>query len=191
MTVSSYSEWHTPFLRDEITLDNALDSLQQVKAEQHEVPLMVQLVENPRYRIPGFEIFHGRVDLQQHDFIHILLGRGLLSMDEAFTIGFTMGSTNKISTTEEQLFSFISRYFYPQVYQFSDDDIAVFRNALRLGYISGCEPLDEFDFTAYRDERLRDLRVRTGVESDLLMAYYRIEKQRYPLSDASQRLLDE
>lgn len=83
MTAMSYSDWHTPFLRDKTTLESALDSLQQVKAEQHEVPLMIQLVENPGYRFPGFEIFHGRVDLQQHDCIHIVLGRGLLSMDDS------------------------------------------------------------------------------------------------------------
>lgn len=150
---------------------------------------MVQLVENPRYRIPGFTVFHGAVDLWQHDCIHIVLGRGLLEMDEAFTIGFTMGTTNKVSTTEERLFSLVSRYLYPRVYQFGRDEIEVFRHAVRLGYISACRPLDQVDFREYLDYRLCDVRAELGLEVDLLRAYYRIEGERYPHSAASRRLL--
>jgi hypothetical protein len=39
---------------------------------------MIQLVENPRFNLPGIDLFHGAVDLATHDAIHILLGRGLL-----------------------------------------------------------------------------------------------------------------
>ena len=34
--------------------------------------------------------------------------------DEAFVIGFTMGSTNRVSTTEEKLYSFFAKYSLPQ-----------------------------------------------------------------------------
>lgn len=173
-----------------MALGEARDRLQRVGAKPQAVPLMVQLVENPKYRIPGFTLFHGAVDLWQHDCIHIVLGRGLLEMDEAFTIGFTMGTTNKVSTTEERLFSLVSRYLYPRVYQFGDDEIEVFRHAVRLGYISACRPLDRVDFREYLDCTLDSIRTELGLESDLLRAYYRIEKERYPHSLASARLLD-
>ena len=187
--VISYRDWQVPMDRDEITLRAANNELARVKARQYEIPLMVQLVENPKFHLPGFRLFHGAVDLRQHDFIHIVLGRGLLPMDEAFTIGFTMGTTNKVTTTEEKLYSLISKYFYPKVYKFDDCDIAIFKDAVRLGYISNCVALDEFDFSPYMETRLRDLREILRLEKDLLVAYYKIEKQRYPDSKASQRLI--
>lgn len=186
----SYRDWYIPYLQDDITLRNAHQSMSQVRADEGDIPLMVQLVENPKFQIPGFRLFHGAVDLRQHDFIHIVLGRGLLEKDEAFTIGFTMGTTNKVSTTEEKLYSLIAQYLYPEVYKFDKDDIEVFKNAVRLGYISDCAPLDEFDFTPYLDMSLRDVRNQVGLEKDFLMAYYRIENARYPDARDCNRLLD-
>lgn len=189
MTIS-YRDWYIPYLQDDITLRQAQQSMSNVRAEEEEIPLMVQLVENPKFQIPGFRLFHGAVDLQQHDFIHIVLGRGLLEKDEAFTIGFTMGTTNKVSTTEEKLYSIIAQHLYPKVYKFDKDDIEVFGNAVRLGYISGCVALDEFDFTPCLDMTLREVRGKLGIEKDLMLAYYNIEKKRYPGASDCQRLLD-
>ncbi len=186
----SYKEWHNPLARDHVTLQEAYDGMSRVGADKQEIPLMIQLVENPKYRIPGFTLFHGAVDLRQHDCIHIILGRGLLEMDEAFTIGFTMGSTKKVTTTEEHLFSLIARHLYPKVYQFGEQEIAVFRDAVRLGYISGCAALDEIEFEDYFGQPLHRVREEIGLEVNLLRAYYEIEKKRYPDSPASQRLLD-
>lgn len=186
----SYKEWHNPLARDYVTLQEAYDGMSRVGADKQEIPLMIQLVENPKYRIPGFTLFHGAVDLRQHDCIHIILGRGLLEMDEAFTIGFTMGSTKKVTTTEEHLFSLIARHLYPKVYQFGEQEIAVFRDAVRLSYISGCAALDEIEFEDYFGQPLHRIREEIGLEANLLRAYYEIEKTRYPDSPASQRLLD-
>ncbi len=187
--MASYLDWHIA-LNNNITLQQALDDLSSVQAEQEDIPLMVQLVENPKFRFPGFEIFHGAVDLRQHDCIHILLGRGLASIDEAFVIGFTMGTTNKVSTTEERLYGLIAQYFYPSVYQFNENDIEVFKNAVRLGYISSCQALDTVDFTQYLDKDLQSIRQSITLEIDLLTAYYNIEQQRYPDTPACQRLLN-
>ena len=72
------------------------------------------MVENQKFDLPGIDIFHGSTDLRTHDFIHILLGRGVMIKDEAFVIGFTMGNANRVTTTEERLFSLITQYFYPR-----------------------------------------------------------------------------
>ncbi|MDH5324050.1 MAG: hypothetical protein OEZ68_13280 [Gammaproteobacteria bacterium] len=186
----SYRDWHIPLFRDHITLGEAFASMQQLRAQQQEIPLMVQLVENPKYTMPGFTLFHGAVDLDQHDYIHIALGRGMLEKDEAFTIGFTMGTTKKVSTTEEKLYTFISQYFYPKVYQFGSDEVEVFKNAVRLGYISSCKPLDSFNFLPYLGSSLAELRHILHLEADLLLSYYKIEKKRYSKAADSARLLD-
>jgi hypothetical protein len=186
----SYKDWHIPLSRDEMTLREATENLAALGAKQEDIPLMIQLVENPRFNLPGFDVFHGAVDLKTHDRIHILLGRGLLPMDEAFTIGFTMGSTNRVSTLEENLYAFFSKHLYPKVYRFKEDDIRVFKDASKLGYISDCRPLNETNFDEFMDVSLRQARAQLGIETPLLRAYFEIEKRRYPASKASQRLLD-
>ena len=122
--------------------------------------------------------------------LHILLGRGIRPKDEAFVIGFTMGSTDRVSTTEERLFSFFTKYLYPKNYRFTESDLRVFRDATKLGFISDCEPLHQIDFKAHLDCPLQELRAELRVEEDLLRAYYAIEKRRFPDSFESQRLLD-
>ena len=186
----TWQGWHVPLSLDHITLREAKESLVKLGAMQEDIPLMIQLVENPRFNIPGFDFFHGAVDLATHDAIHILLGRGLLPKDEAFVIGFTMGSTDRVTTIEENLYALFSKHLYPKVYQFKAEEIRVFKDATKLGFISNCRPLDKIDYAKYLDWKLRDLREEIGLESDLILAYYRIERKRYPKSKASQRLLE-
>lgn len=184
-----WKDWHIPFSRDQITLREAKENLAQLGVKPQEIPLMIQLVENPRYHIPGFKFFHGAVDLAAHDSIHILLGRGLLAKDEAFVIGFTMGSTDQVTTLEENLYAVFAKHLYPKVYQFQDEEIRIFKDATKLGFISNCRPLDQIDYTKYLDWKLGDIRADIGLEGDLILAYYRIEQKRYLDSKASQRLL--
>ena len=186
----NWAEWHIPLSAGAMTLRQGLASLAAVGARQQEIPLLIRLMENPKYSLPGLTLFHGAVDLTVHDRIHVLLGRGLLTEDEAFTIGFTMGSTKRVGRTEERLFGLIARRLYPLPYRFDDNAAGIFRDAVRLGGISGCQPLDRIDFDPFLDTPLQAIRTAIGLETDLLAAYYRIEKVRYPHAAASQRLLE-
>ena len=182
-------DWFPGLNTGALTLGAAYASLARIGLAAREVPLMVQLVENPRYRIPGVELFHGAADLETHDCIHIVLGRGLEPMDEAFVLGFTMGSTKEVSSVEEALYGFISRYIYPSGYSFSAENLAVYRDALRLGTISGCVSLADINYRDHFARSITEVRALLGVEPDLLTAYYRIEKRRYPAVRESQRLV--
>ena len=182
--------WHIPLANGNQNLADTYDVFQkEYSHSQEDIPLIIQLVENPKYEIPGINFFNGATDLKTHDYIHILLGRGLLSKDEAFVLGFTMGSTNKVSATEEKIYAFVSKYLYPNVYQFDNEDIAVFKDAVRLGYICDCQPLDKVDYESLRDLSIEEARKKIGLETDLLRAYYMIEKRRYPDTLESQRLV--
>ena len=185
----AWRKWHVPLSQHRTTLEAAYGSLRSIALKQREVPLLVQLVENPRFDIPGIEIFSGATSLRQHDYLHILLGRGLLPKDEAFVLGFTMGSTNRVGAVEETLFTLIARYLYPKTYRFDDEDVAVYKDAVRLAYISDCKPLAEIRFGPMRGWSMRRIRKAVGVEEDLLRAYYNVEAKRYPKSIESQRLL--
>lgn len=186
---SSWRAWHVPLSTAGCTLGEAYRSLGVSNLEQREVPLLVQLVENPRFDIPGIEIFSGAAELRVHDYIHIVLGRGLLPKDEAFVLGFTMGSSNRVGAIEERLYSLIARYLYPSHYRFDEEDVQVYGDAVRLGYISDCRSLAEVDFEPLLEWPLGRVRSELGIEEDLLRAYYAIERRRYPRTAESQRLL--
>ena len=182
-------EWYIPLWKDRIKLGDAYDELISFGNDQGEVPLMVQIVENPKFDLHGLGFFKGRVTLERHDYIHIILGRGTKMIDEAFTIGFTMGSTNRVSTAQASLFSWVSSSLYPKAYRFSQRNVQVFKDAVSLGYISDCKPLDKVNFKRMRHLTIREARKKIGLEPDLLQAYYNIEATRYPKSNASQRLI--
>ena len=183
-------DWFIPVSRGSITLREANASLNAIRLKQDDVPFLVQMVENPAFDIPILEVFHGATRLETHDYLHIVLGRGLLPKDEAFVIGFTMGSTDQVGGTEEFLYGLFAKYFYPRAYRFTEDDLRVFKDAVRLGFVSDCHTLSGADFAGHLDEPLEAVRTALGVETDLLRAYYAIEKRRYPASFESQRLLD-
>ena len=183
-------QWVVPLSRGELTLRQAHEQLRPFALKAADIPFLVRLVENPEFDVPGIEIFNGAASLWTHDQIHIVLGRGLLAKDEAFVIGFTMGSTDQVTSTEEKLYELFSRFLYPKAYRFSAEDFRVFRDAVRLGFVSDCVPLAKADYAALQDLPLREVRARLGIEEDLLRAYYAIEKRRYPSAPESQRLLD-
>ncbi|MDC0662924.1 hypothetical protein [Marinobacter sp. SS21] len=181
--------WNIPLTDDQITLGYAFAKMQDIALEQEDIPLIIQLVENPRYDLPGIDLFRGATDLKTHDYIHLLLGRGVMPKDEAFVLGFTMGSTNRVTTTEKRLYAFVAKYLYPKVYRMSDQDIEVYKDAVKLGYVSDCQQLDKVKFEDYNHLTLAEARKAIGIEVDLLKAYYAIEKNRYPESPESQRLI--
>ncbi len=186
---SSFKTWHNPLSRGDLTLGEVADTLKAIAASQDDIPLIIQLVENPKYDVPGFDIFPGATDLHTHDYIHIVLGRGLLPKDEAFVIGFTMGSTDRMGSYRQGLFVYLAKNFYPKRYRFSDEEAQIFKDACKLGDISRCKSLAEVDYTQYLHLPLSEVRKQLGIEEPLLRGYYEVEAERYPKSKESQRLL--
>lgn len=182
-------EWFIPLSRKTQLLDDAYQEMQSIALAQECIPTIIQLIENPKYELPGLEIFSGATDLKTHDYIHILLGRGLLPKDEAFVLGFTMGSTNRIGQIEENLYGLFSRYLYPKEYRFSKEDFQIYKDAVRLGYISDCMPLNTVDYPSLHPLTLQNAREKIGIESDLLSAYFQIEAKRHPDCMESRRLI--
>ena len=150
-----------------------------------DVPFIIKLVENPKY---DMGIFPGAVDLFAHDCIHILLGRGVLPKDEAFVIGFTMGSTRKMNWLREKIFLFISRWLYPEGYKFYTEEKQIFQ----LGLIAGksCKyNLAEVDFGKLLNKTMSAIRREMSVDTKFIKICYLLEKKMCPDSPESQRLL--
>ncbi len=178
-----------PLHDGQVTLREGMARLMAIGNPQSEVPWIVRIMENPVFDVPPLSMFRGRVTLEQHDCIHLLLGRGTTLMDEAFTIGFTMGSTKRMSTAALELFGKVAGRLYPKAYRFPPAAVQVFHDAVHLASISGCEPLDHADFLALMDLPLREIRRRLGVEENLLQTYYELEATRNPGISACRRLV--
>ena len=82
---------------------------QQANLDRAEdIPWIVRLFENPRspFALPG------SISLHDHDCIHILLGKGVTPSEEAFVLGFTMGSDRKTKTWQIIFYKLLSRFAY-------------------------------------------------------------------------------
>lgn len=127
--------------------------------------------------------------MERHDVIHLLLGRGLTTQDEAFVIGFTMGCDSKVTDYDYETFIHVSVNEYPEPWNFSESDIISYK--LGFGYAkehhSGIdihlEPLEEM-----MHFNLKGLREKYKFNMNELVAYYNIEKLLNPTSSSSTRL---
>jgi len=178
------SNWHHPLSKGQTSLYRVLDSMQEFKLKQEDVPLVVKLTENPDYVTS--KIFTGAVDLFTHDCIHALLGRGLLVKDEAFVIGYTMGSGKKMKRWRRNLFLWVTKYLYPEGYKFTEEERYIFYSGVMAG--SQCPTdLSKIDFNEILDYKVQAVRDKLGIDRDLLKCYYCTEKKLFEDKE-SQRL---
>ena len=177
-------EWYYPISKGNKKLKNILEEMEDFSLKPEDVTLIIRLAENPKYDIG---LFGGATPLGTHDCVHIVLGRGLLLKDEAFVLGFTMGSSKKISRWRRNLFMFICKYFYPEGYSFGEEERFVFNLGLMAG--SKC-PIDvsKVDFESFLDLPVSKIRFKLGIDKELLKNCYGVENKCFK-SKESQRLL--
>ena len=174
--------WHIPLRCNSTIIREALERMEGFKLDQNDVPFVIRLFENPKYKM-----LPGAVTLDSHDIIHVLLGRGLLPKDEAFVIGFTMG-TAQVSALQKRVFRFVSRFLYPDGYRFRTRDLNIFENGIRCAKIMDCSDLSKVDLTQYTDYTIEMAREELDIDVGLLETYYRIEKRKNQNSPECQRL---
>jgi len=150
----------------------------------NQIPLVVRLVENPNSPLS----LTGAVSLFNHDCIHIILGRGLLPQDEAFVIGFTMGTSKTIPHWQVRLFRFLAKFVYSLPYNFSDDDLKAFDLGLAVGKSCSVDRIYLFDFKMHMNDTLASLRSSLRCDVDNLYAAYQDERILIPQTVASRRL---
>ena len=183
MAQKSWKEWTPPNLdQGNITLSSALRDLPGNNPE--DISLLVKLFENPSSPIS----FTGAINLERHDCVHIILGRGLLAQDEAFVIGFTMGTAYNISKIKTSIFKLITKYVYPYPYNFSDDDLKIYDLGVKSGINSGVSNIYDFPFEDSKDLTLAEIRNILNIDIDFLKEIYRKEKELLPKTQSSMRL---
>ena len=166
-------------------LSTFIKEMRPFKLCQEDVPLIIRLTENPNYRTS--KLFTGAVDLFTHDCLHVLLGRGLLPKDEAFVIGYTMGSGKKMSRWRRNLFMFVCKYLYPKGYKFGEEERFVFNMAILAGSLCPVD-LSKVNFEELLDLRISEIRRKLQISYDVIKHCYNLEGKCFN-SVESKRLL--
>lgn len=178
-----WREWNPGLDTDHLTLGQLRDTLPGNNPE--EISFIVKLLENPNSPIA----LTGAVTLARHDCIHIVLGRGLLNQDEAFVIGFTMGTAGEeLKRWEEWLFRQVSMRFYPKIYRFSREHMKAFALGLRAGKESGVKHIYDYPLEEWNHRTLKDIRAELGLDTHFLRQIYKEEQLLLPASPSSLRL---
>ena len=175
--------WHIPLGRSYYTIQQALNTMNSFKLDQSDVPFIIRLFENPKYNL-----LPGAVTLDNHDIIHVLLSRGLLVKDEAFVIGFTMGSTNRLTRLNKAIFKAVTRFLYPPEYKFYKDEIDIFESGVRCAKQMGSPDLSKLDLTCYLNYTIERARKELNIDIKILQKAYAYEKVKYSAPEC-QRLL--
>lgn len=147
-------EWEN----DRQTLQTAYAQLEG--DQQSEIPFLVRFLENPAspFALPG------KISLYHHDCIHILLGRGQSSQDEAFVVGFTMGNVPTTKRLHISIFKLFSRFFYPKIYRFTVLDLKAFDLGFDYGRRLKVKCLNEFNFADHQYTSIALLRQQLGID---------------------------
>ncbi len=174
--------WYPGIENDELTVDAVIKSMPA--APETAIPWIVKLFENPE----SWLRFRGAVDLEDHDVMHVLLGRGLQDQDEAFVIGFAMGTAKKISWLEYRIFKFVLAYLYPEPYRIPKFLQPAFDLGVKCGQETGAKDLYKRQLKELRGLTLCEARRQAGIDLDVVRKYYEIEQQQIPFTIASLRL---
>lgn len=176
--------WSCPLSNGKKQLHIVLDEMDEWSLNQKDVPLIIKLVENPKYK--SSELFTGAVTLFTHDCIHVVLSRGILPKDEAFVIGYTMGSSKRMKRWRRNLFMLAAKYLYPKEYRFGEEERFVFNMGVMAGSLCK-EDLSRVNFADFSSMSINRIRQKLGIKKTFLKYCYLIEKECFPNSIESKR----
>ncbi len=144
--------------RSHRTLKKCLQSLQGDK--QSDIPFMIWLLENPDSIFP----LPGKINLYNHDCLHILLDRESSLFDEAFVIGFTMGSDLKTNRFHLAVFKILSNLLYPKQYKFERQQFELLKIAFDYGRKLKVKNINQIDFKTYENKTVGEMRKFLGID---------------------------
>lgn len=176
-------EWYPGLDNDDRTLGEVYATLPAAPASA--IPAIVRLFENPA----SWVHLRGAVDLETHDLLHILLGRGLLDQDEAFVLGFTMGSTKNLWWLERALFKYAVSRLYPEPYRIPRAFLAAYELGVEAGTELGVKRIYRRPLKEFNTRKLGDVRRELAIDTTRLRDFYRREQALLPGTLASVRLL--
>jgi len=169
----AWRSWKPEF-DDDKTLGKVLSEMPRDGADK--IPWQVWLLENPSSPIS----FPGAITLRRHDAMHALLCTSFYAEDEAFTVGFTMGTAEWGHQWLLRLFMWLTTWFYPGEYRWNQNYLEHFLDGFHHGRNSGMYNLHDFPFEEYEHISLKNLRELVGIEWLDSTVSYKEWAQRWP-----------
>src|SRR4051812_47545595 len=173
-----WGEWFPGLETDELTLRELYSRLPGFSADQ--VHPMVRLFENPESPIA----FEGAITLERHDILHCLLGRGLLDQDEAFVLGYTMGTSKRMNRVKKWAFKTVLAN-YPEPYRIMGPELKAYDLGVATGSQCGTDAIYNHPLENYFDVPIGETRRRLGISKDILLECYAREQTEIPGTPAS------
>jgi quaternary ammonium compound-resistance protein SugE len=170
--------WHPGLENAERLLGDVYETL----PPRRRVPWHVRLLEDPALAPAGL------ADPFTRDCLHIALGRGLTTQDQAFVIGFGLGASRRCARWQQALFRFCARRLHDLPHRFSALDCQVFDFAVQAGRRLGKPSLARTAFHLQMHRRLGDVRQALGLDPAALYLVYDAERARWPRGAASRHL---
>ena len=145
-----------------LTLKESLNNIveQMGGGGQEDIPFIVWLLENPDSMLA----LPGKINLYNHDCLHILLDLGISLDDEAFVVGFTMGNDLKTNRSHLAIFKILSKLLYPKEYNFNEAQFKLFDLAFSYGRKLRFKNLNELDFKVHEEKTVGELRNLFGIK---------------------------
>ena len=174
--------WYPGVENDQLMIDDVINSMPA--APDSAIPSVVRLFENPS----SWLRFRGAVDLEDHDILHVLLGRGLQDQDEAFVLGFAMGTSKRISWLQYWIFRWVVTRLYPEPYRIPRFLLPAFELGVQCGRETGTRELYRQPLKRLRGLTVGQAREAAGIDMEVVRSYFQQERQRIPFTIASLRL---
>ncbi len=176
-----WTRWYPGLETDQLTVGEVLNTLPGFAAD--DVPAIVRAFENPvsPLKLPG------ACTLEQHDVLHVLLGRGLVDQDEAFVLGFTAVSDPGFSEQDMEKYK-LAFSLYPEPYCIRGCDLLAFDLGVESARRMHVKNLVDLDVTAVRLLTIGHVRDELGIDKQTLYEMFARERQLIPDTPWSYRL---
>ena len=173
MDTPFWSRWYPGLETDELTVGDVLDTMPGLSSE--DIPAIIRAFESPDspLKLPG------ACTLEQHDVLHVLLGRGLVDQDEAFVLGFTALADPQFTTEDMERYKFAFS-LYPEPFCIRGCDLIAFELGIQAAQRMTLKNLMELDVEAVRSRQIGPLRLEMGIDKEVLFDIYEEEQRRIP-----------
>ncbi len=173
MDTPFWTRWYPGLDTDHRTVGSVLDTMPALSSD--DIPAIIRAFESPDspLKLPG------ACTLEQHDVLHVLLGRGLVDQDEAFVLGFTAVADPKFTDEDMERYK-LAFSIYPEPFCIRGCDLVAFELGVQAARKMQLSNLMALDVQSARHQYVGQLRHELGIDTEVLLDIYDLERQRIP-----------
>ncbi len=173
METKFWTRWYPGLDTDHLSVGAVLDTMPGVNSE--DIPSIISAFENPSspLKLPG------ACNLDQHDVLHVLLGRGLVDQDEAFVLGFTATADPQFTDEDMERYKFAFS-LYPEPYCIRGCDLVAFELGIQAARRMRLGNIIDIDVASVRDQLVGKIRSDLGIDKEVLFDIYDEERRAIP-----------